>query len=159
MKTYLFIVLSACCVHTVHSQQNKLLLQYYDSSMITVDVKLFGGISLSHRGNTCSSTFGVSESMKTVLSKYESSKGHYSSYSSQNSFGKVLAFGGVAVSLVGILQVRRGSSLDKQSKAFDLFLIGSIVEIIGVFVLQHSYTELLKSVNSYNRECIGAYQQ
>ncbi len=147
-------------VFNTQAQNNERLIRYYDSSAVTISLGTFSGMRLSHQGESCSSMFGVSQSMKKTLCQYESSKEHYLSYRSKNTTAIVFMLGGLAMTTVGYF---RGSSSAysprRNNNAAYLVLGGAISTLIGAFVLQSGYSELLQSVNEHNREAIKNYRE
>jgi hypothetical protein len=147
-------------------QTNKNLSYYYDTELFQWDYSIFGGLTLNFQNQSSITTFGLKESMKNVLIKYEDTNQQYRSYRGKTVAGNILMWGGLAVVLAGAYTPIFSFSDNQDNNAYvnnlkiglGIMLGGLVSEIIGVFVLESGQENIFNAVNLYNKHRINDYK-
>ena len=147
-----------------NTQTNSELLHYYDRELFQWDVTLFGGLTLNFQNQSSRTAYGINDSMKKALLRYEDTTQQYRAYRGKTIAGNILIWSGLAAALGGAYFPLWGDTQDtdvceKNLKiGIGVMLGGFITELIGACILQSGQENIFRAVNLYNRNRIGEYR-
>jgi hypothetical protein len=142
-------------------QPNENLSRFYDTELFQWSYGMFSGMTLNYQNTNSNTMFGINESMKAALTRYEDTNRLYRSYRGKTIAGNVLIWGGLAAVIGGAFVPAFGGAqnLDNYDKIGLGVMTGGLVsEIIGSFVLSSGQENIFDAVNLYNRQKIKEYK-
>jgi hypothetical protein len=147
----------------LHAEEESELLDYYDAETVTINYSLMGGITLNYQGNNYGTLFGLDAGMKSTLSSYAEVKKLIDSYSSMNTAGNIMFWGGLVAltggTIMAVVDFTPEEGLSGLGFAgFGIGIGGLVFSTIGQFLIPASFDPLIKGVNVYNRNKIEEYR-
>ncbi len=145
-------------------EQNK-FLSYYDTETVRLNYDWFSGLTVSYRGTSYGTFFGLDPVVKKTLVSDPDAQRYIDTYSSLNLAGNVLYWGGFAVAVVGEAVVLPsllrpyGATGENVTISLITGVGGLAAALIGAFLIPAALDSLVKGVNTYNRNKIKAYPQ
>jgi hypothetical protein len=150
------------------------LLRYYDAELFQWSYSMFGGLVLNFQNQSSITPFGLKDTMRDALIRYEDAYRQYRSYRGKTIAGNILLWGGLGAVMGGFVYAAvvsarptpmedsggfTDANIDKQFQVSLGFMVGGLItEIIGAFILQSGQENIFNAVHLYNRQRINAYR-
>ena len=134
-------------------------LSFYDSQLFKFSYNIMGGFTLNFQGVSSGLTYGIPQPFTTALSTYPDSKTLIESYHVKDVTGNVLAWGGLAVILVGafVPDYNNPTFTSADGIGVGMMVGGLVIDIVGAIVLSSGYSDATSAVNVYNRHRMEDY--
>jgi hypothetical protein len=145
------------------AEETNALLNYYDAEIVKTHYDLFGGLTISYRGVSYGTLFGLDEGIKSPLSRDFDVKSSIDNYSSRNLYGNIGFWVGL-VGIVGGAWMIYNHYAQWHTTGYGL-IIGSELGVAGVVdmlvgggLISWSRNSLVEGVNAYDRNRIRDYK-
>ncbi len=163
----LTVVIIFAFVFSVFSQEQQSLEEYFNSEIIKVSYPFGSGVSLNVNGTTSTIGWRLSPVISNMLNQYPTSKVSFEQYKKENRTGNVLLWSGLGGMMASTLVFSyKNSDVTGNINfsdpvnvvSFSGIFIGSIIEVVGAFIMSSGYEDLFNSINQYNLEKIKEYK-
>jgi hypothetical protein len=163
MKLLIMFLVIGVFLFPGYSEESTDLQKYYDSEFIKLNISPSGDFLLSNKGITSGTLFGLNHDIQKLLETYPESKIALGKYNSKARTGNLMLWGGfgIAMGSLGYFTYRSLESNVFTSTDAIIFTSvlcsGTIIELIGLIIVDASYQDLCNSVNIFNRNVLGDY--